>query len=221
LGRVPLLGAKIIRALDRAGTLGSGIRIIGTNAIYAYEAAAGVRVDLGLTSTEDIDLPFDPRAGVTFVASGNVSHPSLLQLLRKIDHSFKRSKQTFRAVNREGYLVDLIKPLREPSWKPENQRLGADAEDLSAAEIEGAAWHESAPSFEAVAIDEKGEPCRMVATDPRAWAAHKLWLSQRPGREPLKRRNDEARARAIDHLVTKYLPNLPYLSEQLRISASF
>jgi hypothetical protein len=141
----------------------------------------------------------------------------LLQLLRKIDHSFERSKQTFRAVNREGYLVDLIKPVPDPPWKPENQRVGADAEDLLAAEIEGLTWHENAPPFEAVAIDEKGEPCRIVATDPRVWAAHKLWLSKRSDREPLKRRNDEAQARAIGQLVGKYLPHLPYTSEQLRM----
>ena len=52
LGRVPLLGAKIIRALDQTGMLGSGIRVLGTNAIYAYEAAAGARIQPGLTTTE-------------------------------------------------------------------------------------------------------------------------------------------------------------------------
>src|SRR6478735_1965863 len=34
LGRVPLIGARIVRALDGFGMLGSGIRILGTNAIY-------------------------------------------------------------------------------------------------------------------------------------------------------------------------------------------
>lgn len=217
LGRVPLLGAKIIRALDRAGMLGSGIRVLGTNAIYAYEAVAGVRVDPGLTTTEDIDLLFDARVSLTFAASEEVSHPSLLQLLRKIDHSFQRSKQRFRASNREGYIVDLIKPLPEPPWKPERQRIGADTADLLAAEIEGLAWHENAPAFEAVAIDETGEPCRIVATDPRVWAAHKLWLSKRPDRPALKRRNDEAQAEVVGQLVAKYLSHLPYVSQQLRM----
>ena len=73
LGRVPLLGAKIIRELDQTGMLGSGIRVLGTNAIYAYEAAAGVRIDPGLTTTEDIDLLFDSRGGLTFVATDEVS----------------------------------------------------------------------------------------------------------------------------------------------------
>jgi hypothetical protein len=217
LGRVPLIGARIMRALDQAGLLGSGIRVLGTNAIYAYEAAAGVRIDPGLTSTEDIDLLFDARAALTFAASEDLSHPSLLRLLQKVDHSFRRSNQVFRAVNSDGYLVDLIKPLRNPPWQDERQSASTNAGDLLAAEIEGLVWHESAPSFEAIAIDERGEPCRIVATDPRVWAAHKLWLSQRVDREPLKRRRDEAQAHAIGHLVAAYFPHLPYAAEQLKM----
>ncbi len=217
LGRVPLIGAKIVRALDQAGLLGSGIRVLGTNAVYAYEAAAGVRIDPGLTSTEDIDLLYDARAGLTFETSEDVAQPSLLRLLRKVDRSFVRSKQTFRAVNNDGYLVDLIKPLRNPPWASERERVGPDSEDLLPTEIEGLAWHQSAPSFEAVAIDERGEPCRIVATDPRVWAAHKLWLSKRADREALRRRRDEAQARAVGALVADYMPQLPYSSDELQM----
>ena len=217
LGRVPLIGAKIIRALDQAAMLGSGIRVLGTNAIYAYEAAAGVRIDPGLTTTEDIDLLFDTRGGLTFAANEDLSQASLLQLLRKIDRSFTRSAQTFRAVNDEAYLVDLIKPLRNPPWTNDSQQIGTDAGDLLAAEIEGLAWHESAPAFEAIAIDERGEPCRIVATDPRVWAAHKLWLSQRHDRERVKRRRDEFQARTVARLVAECMPHLPYNSAQLKM----
>src|SRR6476660_6318731 len=38
LGRVLVVGARIIRAIDDAGLLGRGLRIVGTNAIYTYEA---------------------------------------------------------------------------------------------------------------------------------------------------------------------------------------
>lgn len=217
LGRVPLIGAKIIRALDHAGMLGSGIRVLGTNAIYAYEAAAGVRIDPSLTTTEDIDLLLDARGGLTFAAGESVSHPSLLHVLRRVDRSFGRSTQTFRAANRDGYLVDLIKPLRNPPWTDDRQRVGLDADDLSAVEIEGLTWHENAPVFEAVAIDERGEPCRIVATDPRVWTAHKLWLSKRQDREPLKRRRDEAQARTVGQLVAGYMPHLPYAAEALQM----
>lgn len=171
LGRIPLPAAKIIRAIDEAGLLGSGIRVLGTNAIYAYEAVAGVRIDPGLTATEDIDLLFDARQRLSFVASKDVFQPSLLRLLQKADSSFRRLSGKFQAANREGYLVDLIKPLRNPPWTKEKEHIGADEDDLTAAEIEGLAWQESAPSFEAIAIDERGEACRVVTTDPRIWAS--------------------------------------------------
>jgi hypothetical protein len=217
LGRVPSIGAKIIRALDDAGLLGSCIRILGTNAIYAYEAAAGVHIDPGLTTTEDIDLLFDARSKLTFAAIEEVSGPSLVQLLHKVDRSFARTSHPYRAANKEGYLVDFINPLRNPPWKIERQRIAGNADDLLAAEIEGLAWHESAPAFEAIAIDERGEPCRIVTTDPRVWVAHKLWLSKRQDRESIKRRNDAAQAQAIGQLVANYLPQLPYTASELRM----
>lgn len=217
LGRVPLAGAKILRALDEAGMLGMGIRILGTNAIYAYEALAGVRIDPGLTATDDIDLLFDARRRLSFMASEDLSQPSLLRLLQKTDPGFRRSSRKFQAANREGYIVDLIKPLRDPPWLNEKARISRDAEDLLAAEIEGLAWHESAPSFEAVAIDERGEPCRIVTTDPRVWVAHKFWLSKRKDREATKRRNDAAQAQAVGQLVIRYMPHLPYAAGELRM----
>jgi hypothetical protein len=90
LGRVPLVGAKIIRGLDVTGMLGSGIRILGTNAIYAYEAAAGVRIDPGLTATEDIDLLFDSRGGLSFVAIEDVS-----ESCKRLIVAFKKPTRLF------------------------------------------------------------------------------------------------------------------------------
>lgn len=217
LARMPLIGARIARALDRAAMLGSGIRVLGTHAMYAYEAAAGVRIDPSVTTTEDIYSLFDVRGGLTFVADEGVAQPSLLRFLQKVDRSFSRSDLAFRAVNSDGYLVDLLKPLRNPPWTQEDQRIGVDADDVAAAEIEGLAWHESAPSFEAVVIDERGEPCRIVTTDPRVWAAHKFWLSKRQDREPIKRRRDDVQARVVARLVKEYMPHLPYASEQLKM----
>ncbi|MGY8678358.1 nucleotidyltransferase domain-containing protein [Bradyrhizobium sp. UFLA05-153] len=211
LGRVPLIGARIMRALDRFGMLGSGIRILETNAIYGYEASSGVRIDPGLATTEDIDILLDARRALTFVADDDVSESSLLKILQRVDTSFERAKQTFRAVNRDGYLVDLIKPMQSPSWKKAPDKIGSDPEDLTAVQIEGLDWLQNSPAFEAVAIDEKGEPVRIVAPDPRVWAAHKLWLSRRAERD----QRDAAQAEAVSALVANYLTHLPFDAEQL------
>src|SRR6202165_2991830 len=217
LGRVPLIGARIMRALDAFGLLGPGIRILGTNAIYAYEAASGVQIDPGLATTEDIDLLLDARGGLTFVADEEVSESSLMKTLRRVDSSFDRSRETFRAVNRDGYLVDLIKPMQNPPWKEAPDKVGSDPDDLRAVQIEGLAWLQNSPPFDAVAIDEKGEPVRIVAPDPRVWAVHKLWLSRRPDRQPIKRHRDAAQAGAVAALVANYLTYLPFEAEQLRM----
>jgi hypothetical protein len=141
----------------------------------------------------------------------------LIGLLRKVDKSFERSAETFRAVNRTGYVVDLIKPRRDPPWRQERERIGDAADELAAVPIDGLAWHESAPPFEAVAIDERGGPVRVVATDPRVFAAHKLWMSRQPDREPTKRPRDEAQARTVGQLTARYLTHLPYDAEALRM----
>jgi len=195
LGRVPLLGARIIRALDASGLLGGAIRVLGTNALYAYEAAAGVRIESGLTATEDIDLLLDSRARLQFVATGEEETASLLRVLRQVDGSFERSREPFRARNREGYIVDLFEAPK--------------SEDL--------AWHESAPAFEAVAIDERGEPLRIVASDPRVFAFHKYWLSQRLDREPIKKPRDLQQARVVAALTATFLPHLRLDGDDLRM----
>lgn len=215
LGRVPLTGARIIRAIDRAGLLGAGIRVVGTNAIFAYEAAAGVAVDPGLTTTGDLDFLMDTRSGLRFVVSDEVSDRSLMTVLRTVDKSFERSKQTFRAQNDQGYMVDLIKPMRAAPWGDKRHSVGDVDGDLTAAEIEGLVWLENAPPFEAVAIDEKGYPVKIVAPDPRVWAAHKLWVSQRSDRDPVKKRRDEDQAGVVAEIVKTHLPHLMFDASQL------
>lgn len=216
LGRVPLLGARIIRALDDAGLLGRGIRVVGTNAIYAYEAAAGVFVDPGVTATQDIDLLFDARRSLRFMVGEDVPERSILNVLRRVDRSFQRAQEPFRAINDEAYLVDLIKPMRNPPWMVEAGQVG-EGDDLLATQIEGLTWLENAPPFESLAIDEKGEPVRIIAADPRVFAIHKLWLSKRASRDPLKRQRDAAQAETVAALVRDHLTHLRFDPDELRM----
>lgn len=210
LGRVPEIGGRIVRAIDAAGLLGHGLRIVGTHALYAYEAAAGVQLGPEITTTEDIDILFDARVAMRFAADEEIGERTLIGLLRRVDRSFERGQQRFQARNRDGYVVDLIRPLRNPPWSLDRQTLTEQPVDLEAVEIAGLIWQENAPPFSAVAIDAQGFPLRLVAPDPRAFAVHKLWLSEQPDRDPLKRRRDEAQARAVGALVATYFPQLAY-----------
>lgn len=214
LGRVPLLTARILRRLDERGLMGRGLRVVGTNALYAYEAACGVMLDASLTTTEDVDLLFDARTRLHLIADEDVQSEGLLQVLRSVDHSFRRTRKTFRAQNHDGYLVDLIKPLTNPPWRDGKSIGGSD--DLAANEIEGLLWLENAPAFEQVAIDERGRPLRIVAPDPRAFAIHKHWISTQPARDPVKKARDRQQAKVVADLVRDFLTHLPFDVDELR-----
>ena len=56
IARVPAIVANVLRKLDQEESLGKNLTVIGTNAVYAYEAAAGCMVDTGLTATTDCDF---------------------------------------------------------------------------------------------------------------------------------------------------------------------
>lgn len=216
VGRVPITAARILRLIDSRGLLGKGLRVVGTNALFAYEAACGVFLDASLTSTEDIDLLYDARRRLHLVGDPDLPGGGLVELLRRADRSFVRTRQPFRARNDEGFLVDLIRPMPRPAWRSDPSRLGGE-DDLEPAEIEGLAWLESAPTFEQIVIDEKGGPLRMVAADPRVFAIHKHWISTRPDRNPVKKIRDRDQARMTAALVRDFLPHLPFDPSELRM----
>jgi hypothetical protein len=209
LGRVPNVVARVLRRLDEQGLLGPRIAVVGTNALFAYEAAAGVQFGSGLLATVDVDLALDARRSLTLAAE--LRPEGLLGLLRKVDRSFAiRRDGDFRAVNRDGFMVDLIpaapRDLRRRAPRP---RLGTAAEDLEAVEIGKLQWLVEAPRFASVAIAENGLPVRMVAADPRFFAAHKLWLAEREDREPEKRGRDRLQGEGVAGLLAGALSGLP------------
>ena len=69
LGRVPETAARILRKLDGEGLLGKHLFVVGTNSLYAYEAASGVLFETGLTATEDVDLLWDVRRRLVWPSS--------------------------------------------------------------------------------------------------------------------------------------------------------
>jgi hypothetical protein len=107
-------------------------------------------------------------------------------LLRAQDASFRPTASgSFRAVNDDGFMVDL-----------------------SAAEIDGLSWLENVPALDRIVIDERGYPLTMVVPDPRAFMCHKSWLARRDDRDPLKRRRDGHQARTLAGMLATRIPAL-------------
>ena len=223
IGRMPNTAARILRHCDDYGLLGEQLLVVGTNALFAYEALAGVQAQSGVLATGDIDLLYDARRHISFALKA-FRRTGLIGLLQEVDTSFAPVRpRAFRAVNKDGYLVDLIRPEAKDAFRDRLPAALSDLpDDLEGAAIFGLAWLINSPRVDAIAIDERGYPVRIVAIDPRAFALHKLWLSSRPDREPIKKARDQEQAKVAAIIASRYLrrsfdsPDLEALPNALR-----
>ena len=215
--RVPRIVTNILRVLDQQNLLGKNIVVVGTNALYAYEAVAGIFFDSKIMATKDMDILWDIRPKLTLLADDKTEPGGLLAILRKTDRSFElSSSQRFRAVNRHGYMVDLIKAEPKKVMTIEPRRMGGPG-DLEAIEIRNLQWLLSSPKFSQIVIGDDGYPSEMAVPDPRAFALHKLWLSGQTDREPVKKQRDRDQAMDVVRLVIQHLPQYAFKRAELKM----
>lgn len=215
--RVPRVVTNILRLMDQQSLLGKNVIVIGTNAIYAYEATAGIFFDSSIMATRDMDILWDIRSKLTLVSDDKIEPGGLLGILRKSDRSFELARsRPFQAVNQDGYMVDLIKAEPRKMMIKERRRMGGLG-DLEAVEIINLQWLLSSKKFSQVVIGDDGNPSAMIAPDPRAFALHKLWLSEQPDREPIKKKRDRDQGLAVAQLVLQYLPHYPFKKAELKM----
>jgi hypothetical protein len=207
VGRVDPLVVDILGRLADAGLI-EHFRIVGTHALYAYEAAAGVRFDAEALATRDIDLLWDVRKRVQFATQLAKVDTSLMNVLKKVDSSFRRREgQKETAVNKDGFEVDILKR-PTAAGDPRPARLSDDLDDLYAVPAARAQALLDSPAFSAVIVATNGSMARMNTLHPLAFAKFKAWMSRSPDRDGLKRRRDKLQAASVKALVAEYLPQL-------------
>ena len=202
LNRVPIITARILRHLAGARVLGRNISVVGTNSLYLYEALAGVQLRSDLLATDDVDLLWDARKSLSLAVSG-FRKEGVIGYLRRADRSFRRSSgQHYRAINGDGFMVDLIQPIDDLQAGTDDI---ANEEDLVGIGVEGLEWLVNAPKLDGVVIGEDGIPIRCSSVDPRAFALHKAWVSERADRDPVRRVRDYAQAQEAAWIADHYL----------------
>jgi hypothetical protein len=185
--RVGRVDPLVVALLNRLAStkLSEHFRVVGTHALYAYEAAAGVRLDAEALATRDIDLLWDTRKRIIFSTQLARVDSSMLGVLKKVDATFRiRKGQKYTAVNKEGFEVDIIRRERRA-----NVLLDS-------------------PGFSAVIVASNGTMARMNTVHPVTFVAFKRWMSTQAERDALKRRRDALQADTVQELLEKYLPQL-------------
>lgn len=203
VGRAPAIVVRILKELESAD-LGAYFTVVGTHALYAYEAKAGVRFDDAALATRDVDLLSDSRRSVKFFTTMARQETSMLDLLRRVDKTFvRRDDQLETAQNADGFEVDFLR--REPVGNERHPvRLSDDEEDVWVVQARNAGKLLEAPRFEAVVVAANGEMAAMSTIEPRAFVSFKRWLGRQASREPVKRARDAVQARVVTRLADEF-----------------
>lgn len=207
VGRVdPLVVALLGRLASTQ--LSPHFRVVGTHALYAYEAAAGVRLDSDTLATRDMDLLWDTRKRILFSTQLAKVDSSMLGVLKKVDNTFRiRQSQKYTAVNKDGFEVDIIRRERAGD-SPRPIKLSDEDEDFWVVQARRANVLLDSPGFFAIIVATNGTMARMNTVHPATFVAFKRWLANQTGREALKRRRDVLQADAVQTLLDKYLPQV-------------
>lgn len=207
VGRAPPIVIDTLNAIARAD-LHSTFTVIGTHALYAYEAAAGVMLEAGATATQDVDLLFDTRKRLNFWSKLQRLDTSFLAILRKADKTFRvRPGQRYTVVNDKGFEIDVVRRVAAEE-DPHPLRLSGDEEDLWPVQIATGQTLLNATRFSQMVVSTSGSMARMQTVDPHAFVRVKRWLAAQASRDPLKRRKDTLQADTVEILLGQYLTHL-------------
>jgi len=215
IGHMPAGTAKILRAMDERGVLGRNMVVVGTNAIYAYEALAGVMFPDELMETTDVDFLWDSRSKLT-MSVWDASKPKIIEIIKSVDPTFVRQPNGYSAMSDKGFLVEIIKPEKKAPWLDFSTVISEG--DFTPSPIKALNWLVNAPKIEAAGIDEKGFPFPIVAPDPRAFVIYKFWMGREcPDRAAIKRKRDIEQAEAVAQVIIDKLPTFPFSKEVFKM----
>lgn len=201
-GRVPSIVIDILNAMDAAG-IGHYFVVVGTHALYAYETAAGVRIMAGAMATHDVDLLWDARRKVRFMADMKLTGISMLELLQGVDPTFERKELgNETAINAKGFMVEFLRRMPQDGDAHPFKLSEADL-DLWPVQALRANVLTEAPRLEQPIIGTTGRMALMRTIAPQIFVDFKYWLSAQGSREALKRSRDLHQARIVEHLMTE------------------
>lgn len=185
--RLPMLPAdagKILREADRLRFLGDQAMVVGTNALIAYALEANGFIRDAPQETMDFDMAL---TGL----NADEDRPTLWKVLKETDMTYSvNTERPFQARNAKAYEVEI---LSAPS------RIGGQiAQDrprpIPLPEQE---WLLNGRWVDRVVGVRDGEAARMVVPDPRWFALQKLWMAEKPERDPQKKPKDHKQGTAL------------------------
>ena len=202
ISRVPNILVDFFRKINELG-LDDKVIIIGTNALYCYEAYCGVFIEEEHLATFDIDVFNKRDKKISFALREKLPQKTIKSILLDVDKSFTKSKEaSYRFVNDDDIVVEIITPIKK---KEQNNDSFSGVLNL---EIEGTKWLESSKLHKQMLIGQNGK-CAFVSTiAPLEYAIYKKWLGEHERKDLMKKQRDIKQSLLVTKLILEYIPIL-------------
>lgn len=205
VGRVPTPVVTLLQTIEDTG-LGEHFIVVDTHALFAYEAAAGVRIVQGALATQDVDLLGDARKRMRLITDLGKLDTSMLGVLQRADPTFQRKEgQNETAINDKGFEVDFLR--RQPEGDdPHPFRFSDDEDDLWPVQAVRASVLTTAQRFDHVVVSATGRMALMRTIAPAPFVEFKRWMAKKAQyRAEAKRRRDLRQADIVEQLMDEGL----------------
>jgi hypothetical protein len=204
LPRISSPAADLLREFDRYELLGSSLMVVGTNAMAVYEIEARTRfaTAAGVDSTLDFDVTWvAAQARQTTLMAVGAAPRTLVEVMKRVDSTYTiNTERTFQIRNARGYEVELLLPKSIEGTLPRNESL----QPIALPEQD---WLLPGRRIEHVICGLDGLPSRIIAPDPRYFALQKLWLADKPTRNPLKKPKDARQGALLLAAIEEHMPH--------------
>jgi len=202
LPRPPPEIGEVLTALAREGVFRLRAVLIGTIAYQTYPGLLGTRLPAQTVQTGDLDIA---QAADISVAVGDHT-PPMLEVLRKVDPSFRAvphaqsARHTASYLGPRGLRVEFLTPNRGPETEVPQAlpALGTDAQPLRFLDY---LIRDPEP---AVVLHGPGVPVMVPA--PQRYAIHKLIVARRRRADSPKRDKDLLQAAALINVLARARP---------------
>lgn len=195
--RLPLLPAeagKILREADRMGFLGHQAMVVGTNALVAYALEANAFIRDAPDMTMDFDMALT-------AVEPDEDRPTLWKVLKEVDMTYTvNAERPFQARNAKAYEIEI---LSAPS------RIGGQIgrDKPRPVPLPEQEWLLNGRRIDRVVGVQGGDAARLIVPDPRWFALQKLWMAEKPERNPQKKPKDRKQGIALLNAVWQTMPH--------------
>lgn len=111
-GRTPDIVVKVLNAVRDAGLANHWV-VSGTQTLYSYEGAAGVRIIPDIVNTPAVDPFRDAKRRLEVLIDTRLDGDAILAVLQRADRSFRLSEEVLESVafmNNKGFVVLALSP---------------------------------------------------------------------------------------------------------------